>query len=97
MAILENIDIAIGILKNINKISYPLGYGISNTPIPGSQRVQCTKYIYVRFAGETQNHSASPINSATFPATLAVTTSKQLPTHQGFLSFILYISQISQL
>ena len=35
MAILENIDIDNGILQNIdiNKISYRLGFGISNTPI----------------------------------------------------------------
>ena len=34
MAILENIDIDKGILQNINidKISYRLGFGISNTP-----------------------------------------------------------------
>ena len=34
MAILENIDIKKGILKNIDidKISYRLGFGISNTP-----------------------------------------------------------------
>ena len=34
MAILENIDIDKGILKNIDidKISYRLGFGISNTP-----------------------------------------------------------------
>ena len=39
MAILENIDIDIdkGILQNIDidKISYRLGFGISNTPISG--------------------------------------------------------------
>ena len=35
MAILENIDIDKGILQNIDidKISYRLGFGISNTPI----------------------------------------------------------------
>ena len=34
MAILENIDIDEGILQNIDidKISYRLGFGISNTP-----------------------------------------------------------------
>ena len=36
MAILENIDIDKGILQNIDidKISYQLGFGISNTPSP---------------------------------------------------------------
>ena len=34
MAILENIDIDMGILQNIDiaRISYRLGFGISNTP-----------------------------------------------------------------
>merc|ERR1711971_563151 len=32
---------------------------------------------------ETQNHSASPMNSATFPATVTVPTSNPLPMHQG--------------
>ena len=47
MAILENIDIDIdidkGILQNIDidKISYRLGFGISNTPSLGPRRVDC--------------------------------------------------------
>ena len=46
MAILENIDIDIdidkGILQNIDidKISYRLGFGISNTPRGSALRVQ---------------------------------------------------------
>ena len=42
MAILENIDIDKGILQNIDigKISYRLGFGISNTPSPDSLKVK---------------------------------------------------------
>ena len=62
MAILENIDIDIdkGILQNIdiNKISYPLGFGISNTPSCGLSPAQTngsfSKYseIFVSGAGK---------------------------------------------
>ena len=42
MAIIENIDIDKGILQNIDidKISYRLGFGISNTPTVRS-KIQC--------------------------------------------------------
>ena len=52
MAILENIDIDIdidkGILQNIDidKISYRLGFGISNTPSPKASRAPKAQYIY---------------------------------------------------
>ena len=46
MAILENIDIDKGILQNIDidKISYRLGFGISNIPIT-SQQFQHPPYM----------------------------------------------------
>ena len=47
MAILENIDIDKGILQNIDidKISYRLGFGISNTPRAGCANVGQTSNI----------------------------------------------------
>ena len=46
MAILENIDIDKGFLQNIDidKISYRLGFGISNTPSTGQVKV-CVLYF----------------------------------------------------
>ena len=48
MAILENIDIDKGILQNIDidKISYRLGFGISNTPT--AQTILIGKFILAR-------------------------------------------------
>ena len=73
MAILENIDIDIdkGILQNIDidKISYRLGFGISNTPSPHSLKVKVEDREYTvstdlaewsaveRYKSRKRNHS----------------------------------------